>query len=187
MTDTTRAWLRTLRALTGTPPPVEEPLPDDPVALFLGWLEVAVAAGVPEPHVMTLATVDADGVPDARALILKDVDERGWAFSTTASSRKGAQLSAAPEAALAFWWQPQARAVRVRGPVVQATREESEADLHARSPAAQASVAPGDWTLWRVRPTRVEFWQGAPDRNHLRIVYLRSGDGWSLARSFTVG
>lgn len=88
---------------------------------------------------------------------------------------------------------PQARAIRVRGPVEEATREETEADLAGRSPAARALVAPGDWRVWRLRPDRVEFWQGSPDRNHLRIVYTRaaadqdSPTGWSVEVSRAAG
>jgi len=178
-----RATLRTIPALTGTAPPLEGGLPEDPVELFLAWLAGAVAAGVPEPHAMTLATVDGDGVPDARTLLLRDVDASGWVFGSTASSRKAAQLAAAPAAALSFWWQPQARAVRVRGPVTEASREESDADLRARSPEAQAAVAGDVWTLWRLRATRVEFWQGSRDRRHHRIVYTHGAGGWSVART----
>lgn len=178
-------WLRGRHALTGTAPQWDpEALPDDPTVLFGEWLRAAVAAGVPEPHTVTLATVDAAGVPDARTLILKRVDERGWAIASTRSSRKGAQLSAAPAAALNFWWQPQVRAVRVRGRVEEASAEESAADLAARSPAARAGVADGDWVLWRIVPERIEFWQGSRDRRHTRVVYVPDGAGWS--RSVTV-
>ncbi|MBD7956829.1 pyridoxamine 5'-phosphate oxidase family protein [Microbacterium sp. Sa4CUA7] len=181
MTEATRSLLRSLPSLAGRAPLSDfGDLPSDPVTLFLEWLDLARASDVAEPHAMTLSTVDASGVPDARILLLKDVDARGWAFASTRNSAKGAQLESQPHAALTFWWQPLARSVRVRGSVVEASREESLADLRARSAAAQEGVAPDDWTLWRVEPTRVEFWQGAPDRHHVRIVYLRDGDGWRI-------
>lgn len=183
MSKNTAAYLRKIPSLTGTAPEVDvRQLPQDPIELFYSWLQSALKAGVPEPLAATLATVDDDGVPDSRTLLLKDVDRHGWAFAGLASSRKGSQLATHPAAALSLWWQPQTRAVRVRGDVVEASREESEADLAARSPAARADVAAGDWRLWRIRPTRIEFWQGAEDRRHLRIIYRRSGsDGWQLS------
>ncbi len=147
--------------------------------MFLTWIGDAARAQVPEPQATTLATVDADGLPDARTLLLKDVSERGWAVAGQRSSRKGGQLVSHPAAALNFWWQPLARAVRVRGPVEEASRAESDADLAARSPAARATIAAGDWVLWRIQPTRIEFWQGSPDRRHTRIVYDLDGSGWS--------
>lgn len=172
-------------SLTGDAPPRGEfgDLPDEPVAMFLKWLDEAVEAGVPEPHTTTLSTVDAEGVPDARVLMLKDVDESGWAFASLGSSRKGQQLPDCPAAAMTFWWPLVARSVRVRGEAVEASREESEADLRARSAAGQRGVDPGDWTLWRINPTRVEFWQGSPDRQHTRIVYTKAGGGWRVEAS----
>ncbi|RJN31771.1 pyridoxine/pyridoxamine 5'-phosphate oxidase [Nesterenkonia natronophila] len=182
MTHATRALLGSIPALTGSPPAFRAgELPTEPVGLFLTWLEVALAAGVEEPRTVALSTVDAGGVPDSRMLILKDVDSRGWAFASTASSRKGQQLSVCPAAALTVWWQPLMRSVRVRGPVVEAPRGESVADLQARSPAAQASVDADDWTLWRVVPNRVEFWQGSPDRAHTRAVYVTEGSAWRVS------
>lgn len=177
--DDLAARLRALPSLTGTAPVHGlDALPQDPVALFVRWLDQAVAAGVPEPHAMTLATVDADGVPDARTLLLKGVDARGWAFAGPVSSRKGSQLRARPAAALAFWWPGVLRAVRVRGVVVEASRHESGADLAARSAAARADVPRGDWQLWRVVAARVEFWQGSADRRHIRIVYEPVDGTW---------
>lgn len=154
-------------------------LPADPHELFLSWLSEAIALEVVEPLAATLATVDADGLPDASTLILKDVDERGWAFAGPRSSRKGAQLAARSMAAMNFWWQPIVRAVRVRGRVVEASAEESAADLAARSAAAREGIAPGEWVLWRIVPSRVEFWQGENDRRHSRLVYEPSAEGWT--------
>lgn len=74
---------------------------------------------------MTLSTVDPHGVPDARVVVLKDVDADGWAFASTKTSAKGSQLEASSHAALTFCWQPVMRSVRVRGPVEEAPREES--------------------------------------------------------------
>jgi pyridoxamine 5'-phosphate oxidase len=174
--------LRRIPSLTGTAPGIDHTrLPQDPMDLFEEWLDVAIKQGVPEPIAATLATVDDDGIPDARTLILKSVDTQGWAFAGAASSRKGQQLAACSSAALNLWWQPIARAVRVRGPVVEASSRECAADLAARSEAARAGVDPQDWRLWRLVPSRVEFWQGSPDRQHLRIVYTYDGD-WHLDR-----
>lgn len=178
------SWLRAQPTLTGRSPSLDlDALPADPVLLFLDWLTAAIDDGVPEPHAMVLATVDAGGVPDARTLILKDVDERGWAFAAPRSSRKAAQLTAHPAAAVNFWWQPQVRAVRLRGAVVEAPANESAADLAARSPASRAGVADGDWTLWRLVPHRIEFWQGSADRDHTRIVFETAGSGWERSIS----
>lgn len=177
-------WLRAQPALTGVAPTLDvAELPDHPVPLFIDWLREAAEGGVAEPHAATLATVDDDGLPDARTLILKDVDARGWAFAGGRASRKGAQIAARPAAALNFWWQPLRRAVRVRGIIEEASAAESAADLAARSADARRGIAPGEWVLWRIVPTRVEFWQGSADRNHTRIVYRRTESGWDLTVS----
>ena len=109
-------------------------------------------------------------MPDARVLILKGVDARGFAFASTSSSRKGRQLAAHPEAALTFWWQPLLRSVRLNGRVVEASAEETAADLAARSADARANVEKGDWRLRRLVPARIEFWQGSTDRRHQRVI-----------------
>ncbi|MFS0697885.1 pyridoxal 5'-phosphate synthase [Streptomyces nitrosporeus] len=117
--------------------------PAAPLPLFHHWFAGAVAAGQREPHTMTLATVDAEGRPDARVLMLHDADERGWHFGTHATSEKGRQLAARPHAALTFYWPVQARQVRVRGTVTPVGRAESAADLRARSTGALAAALTG--------------------------------------------
>ncbi|MCY1715386.1 pyridoxamine 5'-phosphate oxidase family protein [Microbacterium sp. SL62] len=178
---TMATWLRSLPSLTGAPPtPDAEPLPDQPEELFERWIRQAVDAGVAEAHGATLSTVDAHGAPDARTLILKDLGPDGWAFAGPRASAKAAQLAAHPAAALTFWWPAVLRSVRVRGRVVEASAEESVADLAARSAAARDGIGPGEWVLWRLVADRVEFWQGSPDRKHLRTIYRRTDDGWKL-------
>ncbi|MFB7478528.1 pyridoxal 5'-phosphate synthase [Streptomyces anulatus] len=117
--------------------------PAAPVPLFHAWFAEAVAAGQAEPHTMSLATADAEGLPDVRTLMLHDADERGWHFATHATSAKGRQLAARPYAALGFYWPARGRQVRVRGPVVRCTPAESHADLHARSTGALAAALTG--------------------------------------------
>ncbi|MFD4175010.1 pyridoxine/pyridoxamine 5'-phosphate oxidase [Streptomyces anulatus] len=117
--------------------------PADPVPLFHAWFAEAVAAGQAEPHTMSLATVDAEGLPDVRTLMLHDADERGWHFATHATSAKGRQLAVRPYAALGFYWPARGRQVRVRGPVARCTPAESHADLHARSTGALAAALTG--------------------------------------------
>lgn len=99
--------------------PVFDPdtAPADPVELFVRWLREAVDCGAPAPHVMTLATVDAAGRPDARVTVLEDVDDAAFWVAASESSPKGKQLGRVPVAALVFHWPLQGRQVRVRGTV----------------------------------------------------------------------
>jgi pyridoxamine 5'-phosphate oxidase len=182
MNENLRDVLRRIPSLTGTAPEWDmSALPPTPEQLFTEWLSTAIASDVPEAAAVTVATVDAQGMPDARTLILKEVGESGWAFAGTATSTKGRQLAHEPRAAINIWWQPLVRAVRARGIVVEAPSSDAEADLAARSADARALVAPGDWRLWRLIPEEVEFWQGAADRRHLRVKYLRAAEGWRMA------
>ncbi|CAL8976959.1 Pyridoxine/pyridoxamine 5'-phosphate oxidase [Propionicimonas sp. T2.31MG-18] len=98
-----------------------------PLALFQRWLADAVAAGVPEPSAMTLATVGEDGRPSTRVVLLKGADERGLVFFTNYGSRKGRELAANPHAALQFHWPERERVVRVEGVAERTTAEESDA------------------------------------------------------------
>jgi pyridoxamine 5'-phosphate oxidase len=110
-----------------------ERTPADPVTLFTEWLARAVAAGVPEPHAMSLATADADGRPSCRVLICKDVEPQSrWFFASSSTSRKGRELAARPHAALGFYWPQQGRQIRIRGEVRPAGAERSAADFLAR-------------------------------------------------------
>ncbi|MEV0177375.1 pyridoxal 5'-phosphate synthase [Streptomyces sp. NPDC050803] len=139
--------LRSLRVwdpeVTALPPFDPAAAPAEPLALFTAWFAEAVAAGQPEPHTMSLATTDAEGLPDVRTVMLHGADADGWSFATHVTSRKGRQLTARPYAALGFYWPVQGRQVRVRGPVTAAPSEESQADLHARSTGALAAALTG--------------------------------------------
>ncbi|MFF9340886.1 MULTISPECIES: pyridoxal 5'-phosphate synthase [unclassified Streptomyces] len=117
--------------------------PAGPLELFRAWFLDAVAAGQTEPHTPSLATADADGRPDVRTVMLHDADARGWHFGSHATSAKGRQLAARPEAALGFYWPVLGRQVRVRGHVTTASREEAYADLHARTTGALAAALTG--------------------------------------------
>jgi pyridoxamine 5'-phosphate oxidase len=98
-----------------------------PLELFQRWLDHAVAAKVPEPNAMTLATVGTDGRPSTRVVLIKYADERGLVFFTNYDSRKGHELAANPHAALQFHWVGLERVVRVEGIIEKTSAEESDA------------------------------------------------------------
>ncbi|MEU6213829.1 pyridoxal 5'-phosphate synthase [Streptomyces sp. NPDC090085] len=120
-----------------------EAAPAEPVALFREWLVHAARAGQAEPHTMSLATVDGEGRPDVRTLMLHDADARGWHFASHVTSAKGVQLAAHPDAALGFYWPSVGRQVRIRGRVTACGPEESRADLAVRSRGALAAALTG--------------------------------------------
>jgi pyridoxamine 5'-phosphate oxidase len=113
-------------------------VPADPVSLFAEWLQQAVDAGVHEPHAMTLSTVDAQGMPRGRVLILKAVDPNGWHFAVSSVSQKGRDLAAHPAAALTFYWPALVRQVRITGVVVNDGPQASADDFLARPRGSRA-------------------------------------------------
>jgi pyridoxamine 5'-phosphate oxidase len=115
----------------------EDDLAEDPVEQFSAWFGAASEAGVPLPETMILATADADGAPSARAVLLKGVDERGFAFFTNRESRKGRDLRENPRAALVFLWPALGRQVRVEGRVVSVDDAEAEAYFRTRPRGSQ--------------------------------------------------
>jgi pyridoxamine 5'-phosphate oxidase len=97
----------------------------DPLEQFARWMQDAINAGLPEPNAMVVATATRDGVPSARTVLLKGVDERGFTFFTNTGSRKAAELAANPRAALVFPWHALERQVRVTGLVSVVDRAEA--------------------------------------------------------------
>ena len=117
--------------------------PDAPAPLFLRWLDDAIAAGGRFPHATVFSTVDEDGRPDARVLILKDVTDVGFEFATRTDGAKAAQLAAHPAAAMTFFWPELGRQVRIRGHVSPAGAEVSALDDAARAPRSRAAARLG--------------------------------------------
>ena len=120
----------------------------DPVALFNSWLAEAMAKEPNDANAMSLATVDADGFPDVRMVLLKDADPRGFVFYSNVGSAKGRQLDANPKAALLFHWKSLRRQVRVRGAVTPVSDAEADAYWATRARPAQL----GAWASEQSRP-----------------------------------
>lgn len=115
--------------------------PRTPGPLLADWLAEAVEAGVADLQAAVVSTVDADGLPDARVLLLRDVAEDGgeWTVATDAGSPAGRQFAARPAAALTLYWPPLGRQLRVRGTVAAAGPQESAAEFRSRSPRARVA------------------------------------------------
>jgi len=121
---------------------------EEPLRLFAAWMTDATAAEPRDPTAMTLATVDADGYPNARMVLLKGLDERGFVFYTNTGSRKGQELDAHPYAAMVFHWKSLNRQIRVRGPVERVT--DAEADAYFATRPKQAQI--GAWASKQSEP-----------------------------------
>jgi pyridoxamine 5'-phosphate oxidase len=121
---------------------------DDPMRLFAAWLADATASEPRDPTAMTVATVDTDGMPNARMVLLKGADERGFVFYTNMDSQKGQELDSAGKAALVFHWKSLNRQVRVRGRVERVTPEEADAYFASRPKQAQI----GAWASKQSQP-----------------------------------
>lgn len=182
-------------------------LREDPLEQFQVWLSEAIELPEDDPFAMTLSTVASDGLPGARIVSLKRVDDQGLVF-TTSTSQKTSELEHQPVAALVFYWPRLQRQVRLRG---MASRLGADADLdlfesrnrdqrlalhgfaqgvpvpsraavterHAQLDleTGEPVPLPEGWGGWRVVPTEMEFWQARERRLHDRFRYAKDGSG----------
>ncbi|WP_448033706.1 pyridoxamine 5'-phosphate oxidase [Bradyrhizobium liaoningense] len=110
---------------------------DEPFALFEAWLNEAIKSEPNDPNAMALATVDPDGLPDVRMVLMKGFDTEGFVFYSHIASQKGRELAANPKAALLFHWKSLRRQVRIRGNVTPVTDTEADAYFATRPKQAQ--------------------------------------------------
>lgn len=129
----------------------------NPLEMVRSWYDAAVAAGLPEPSAMALATASPEAVPSVRFVLLKGIDARGVEFYTNYESRKGRELAANPRGALAMYWQPLGRQIRLEGPVEVLPGDESDAYFATRERASRI----GSWASLQSRPIPDRAWLDA--------------------------
>ncbi|MGM0559770.1 MAG: pyridoxamine 5'-phosphate oxidase [Pseudomonadota bacterium] len=125
----------------------------NPFAFFGQWLEEARAQEPNDPNAMSVSSVDANGMPSARMVLLKDFDSKGFVFYTNYESRKGEQLLQNPKAALLFHWKSLRRQVRIEGNVEQVSSEEADAYFASRPRQSQI----GAWASEQSRPLESRY------------------------------
>ncbi|ODT56532.1 MAG: pyridoxamine 5'-phosphate oxidase [Methylobacterium sp. SCN 67-24] len=125
----------------------------EPFRLFAAWLQDATASEPNDPTAVALATVDTDGLPDVRMVLLKGFDEQGFVFYTNFESAKGREILATMKAAMCFHWKSLRRQVRVRGPVEIVTNAEADAYFASRPRGSRI----GAWASKQSRPLESRF------------------------------
>jgi pyridoxamine 5'-phosphate oxidase len=126
---------------------------EEPFALFATWFSEATKSEPNDPNGMALATVDADGLPDLRMVLMKGFDADGFVFYSHIASAKGRELAANPKAALLFHWKSLRRQVRIRGPVSPVS--DAEADAYFATRPKQAQI--GAWASKQSQPLESRF------------------------------
>lgn len=120
----------------------------DPISLFEKWMAEAEKTELNDPNAMSIATVDHDGLPNVRIVLLKDFDARGFTFYTNFESQKGQEILAHKKVALCFHWKSQRRQIRARGPVEIVTAAEADDYYNSRSRGSRI----GAWASDQSRP-----------------------------------
>ena len=126
---------------------------DEPLTLFSEWFDDAKAHEPNDPNAMALATVDENGLPNVRMVLLKDFSLQGFTFYTNFESAKGRELLASGKAALCFYWKSLRRQVRLRGGVAQVSNEEADAYFETRPRGSRI----GAWASQQSRPLEGRF------------------------------
>lgn len=137
----------------------------DPIAQFSIWWQEAIAAQLDEVNAMTLATASAEGIPDARIVLLKEYDQQGFVFFTNYTSSKGHQLEANPYAALVFFWKELERQVRISGKVTRVSAEESDAYYNSRPEGSRI----GAWASPQSQPIENREWLDKEDLKYREL------------------
>ena len=188
----------------------------NPIELFQEWFEAAKQSETLLPDAASLATASATGIPSARMVLLKHVDDSGFVFYTNYGSQKARELDENPHAAMCIHWPLLQQQVRISGPVELVDTEESatyfatrsrgsqigawassqseplgsRAILEARVQEVQERFEDGEaplptfWGGYRIKPERIEFWQGRSDRLHDRLTFSLNGAHWTSERLY---
>ena len=188
----------------------------NPIDLFQEWFEAAKQSETLLPDAASLATASAGGIPSARMILLKHVDNSGFVFYTNYGSQKARELDENPHAAMCIHWPLLQQQVRISGPVELVDTEESatyfatrsrgsqigawassqseplgsRAILEARVQEVQERFEDGEaplptfWGGYRIKPERIEFWQGRSDRLHDRLTFSLNGAHWTSERLY---
>lgn len=195
----------------------EQDVTNDPMTQFDVWLKQAIDANLQDPTAMVVATVDENGQPSQRIVLLKNSDENGFVFFTNLASRKAQELKQNNKISLHFPWHALERQVIVYGEVEPLTTKENMTYFLSRPKESQLAAwaskqshpissrkmlmetfermkhkfsqgdmpTPDFWGGYRVKPSKVEFWQGGEYRLHDRIMYTRKESdtsSWDIQR-----
>jgi pyridoxamine 5'-phosphate oxidase len=182
-------------------------LPSDPMVLFEAWMEQARQSENPDPTAMTLSTVEEDGNPSSRIVLLKKIDQGRLVFFTNYSSRKAREIQSRSRVAAHFYWPELERQVKIAGKAE--PLEDAESDHYFQSRPFESQVAawaspqstvvphreylekfkgskviprPEFWGGFALTPSRMEFWQGGKFRLHDRIEYALKEERWTRVR-----
>ncbi len=186
-----------------------------PIDQFHHWWNEVADSSIEEMNAMILATCGAEGMPEARTVLLKAFDESGFVFFTNYDSAKSKQLDENNKCSLLFFWKEMERQVRIAGFAERISHEESIAYFNSRPDGSKIGAwaspqslvvagkawlketfdfyrerfkhgeipKPPHWGGYRVKPVRIEFWQGRPNRMHDRILYEVTSTGeWKISR-----
>lgn len=189
----------------------EQDVGDDPVLFFQHWMQQALDAQVMEPTAMTVATVDAAGIPHARIVLLKGVASGKFIFFTNLLSDKGVQIQSNPHVALIFFWKEIERQVRIEGMASQVSDTYADEYFYSRPVGSQIGAIaspqsavipdrqflenkvklvtetnkiqrPVHWSGYAIEPSSIEFWQGRSNRLHDRIRCRKINNTWIKER-----
>lgn len=184
----------------------------DPIVQFKQWLEHIVSTDFPDPTAMIVASVDADGQPNQRYVLLKSFDAQGFVFFTDMNSQKGQEIAQNPQVSLLFPWHQFERQVRIKGRAEKLGTDEVEQYFKSRPVLSQQAAIcsqqsqaiesrqaleqqfreveqnadlalPERWGGYRVKANSFEFWQGGDHRLHDRLRYELNPKGdWQIVR-----
>jgi pyridoxamine 5'-phosphate oxidase len=193
----------------------EEEVASSPIGQFERWWNDAEQSQIIEMNAMTLATTGDDNFADARTVLLKGFDARGFVFFTNYNSTKSRELSFNPACCLLFHWKELERQVRIKGIAGKIAPQENDDYFNTRPEGSQVGAwsspqsevveskrwleetfkqyaekfkkeklhRPPHWGGFRVKPIKIEFWQGRPNRMHDRILYSETTPGnWKIER-----